>query len=182
MNNKYYRITCKGVGIYEYFKKYLWDNNSNPDIIWKNFLNSESTNWLNKPIVYTEKNKNYFSYFNYDGYKMFKEKTLPFIIHYIDGNNIKIEKVNINPHLVVYKDEYQIVVQIDKLIKSREFCAKVKRLAQEYNLSFFVVTEGASAISNNDCEAVKHARNCHIEWEKQNNFDSYENWENDCDE
>ena len=48
-----------------------------------------------------------------------------------------------------------------------------------YNLSFFVVTEGASAISNNGCEAVKHARDCHIDWEKQQGFDPYEDWSKD---
>ena len=67
---------------------------------------------------------------------------------------------------IVYKDKYQIVVESNKLNNSRKFCSKVKDLAKECNLPFFVVTEGASAISNNGCEAVKHARDCHIEWEK----------------
>jgi len=26
---------------------------------------------------------------------------------------------------------------------------------------------------------VKHARDCHIEWEKQYNFDPFEDWEKD---
>ena len=69
-----------------------------------------------------------------------------------------------------------MIIEIEKLNKSREFCSKVKELAKDYNLSFFVVTDGASAISNNGCEAVKHARDCHIEWEKQNNYDPYEDW------
>ena len=62
------------------------------------------------------------------------------------------------------------------LEKAREFCFKVKQLAKEYHLSFFVVTEGASAISNNHCEAVRHARDCHIAWEKQHGFDPDEDW------
>ena len=63
-----------------------------------------------------------------------------------------------------------------KLIKSREFCKKVKELAKEYDLSFFVVTEGASATNNNGCEAVKNARDNHIKWELEHNFDPYEDW------
>lgn len=73
--------------------------------------------------------------------------------------------------------EKQLINITDEQIKkAREFCSEVKELAKQYNLSFFVVTEGASAISNNDCEAVKHARDCHIEWEKQHNFNPFEDW------
>ena len=72
-----------------------------------------------------------------------------------------------------------LVNEVDRIEKSREFCSKVKELAKQYNLSFFVVTDGASAILNNGCEAVKHARDCHIEWEKQHNFDPFEDWSKD---
>ena len=64
----------------------------------------------------------------------------------------------------------------DKIIKAREFCQKVKELAKEYDLSFFVVTEGASATNNNGCEAVKNARDNHIKWELEHNSDPYEDW------
>ena len=33
---------------------------------------------------------------------------------------------------------------MNNIEKAREFCSKVKDLANEYNLSFFVVTEGAT--------------------------------------
>lgn len=157
MNKEYFRITCEGIGIYEYLKKYLWNNISNPSEVWDNFIKSNKINWLNKPTIYTDEAKEYHSYFNGKGYEIFLEKTLPLITEWIDRNFIKIEK-------------------------SREFCNKVKELAKQYNLSFFVVTEGASAISNNGCEAVKHARDCHIEWEKQHNFDPFEDWSNDKDD
>ena len=62
----------------------------------------------------------------------------------------------------------------DKLIKAREFCEKVKEIAKEYDLSFFVVTEGASATNNNGCEAVKNARDNHIKWELEHGSDPYE--------
>ncbi len=60
--------------------------------------------------------------------------------------------------------------------KARKFCKEVKELAKKYDLPFFVVTDGASCISNNGCEAVKNARDNHILWEKKHNFDPYEDW------
>ena len=60
--------------------------------------------------------------------------------------------------------------------KAREFCKEVKALAQKYNLPFFVVTDGASATVNNNCSAVKNARENHIKWEKENGYDPYEDW------
>ena len=64
----------------------------------------------------------------------------------------------------------------EKLSKAREFCTKVKELASVYDLPFFVVTDGASATSNNGCEAVKNARDNHIKWELANGHDPYEDW------
>ena len=64
-----------------------------------------------------------------------------------------------------------------KLTKAQEFCLKVKQLAKEYNVPFFVVTDGASATVNSDCEAVAHARCAHIQWEKQHKIDPEHSWE-----
>lgn len=64
----------------------------------------------------------------------------------------------------------------EKIIKARQFCLEVTDLAKKYDLSFFVVTEGASAINNTDCEAVKNARDNHKKWELEHNFDPDENW------
>lgn len=66
----------------------------------------------------------------------------------------------------------------EKITKAREFCQKVKELANVYELPFFVVTDGASATSNNGCEAVKNARDNHIKWEEEKGFDPYEDWGN----
>ena len=66
-----------------------------------------------------------------------------------------------------------------KIEKARKFCQKVKELAKEYYLSFFVVTEGASAINNNGCEAVKNARDSHIKCELEHGSDPFEDWEKD---
>ncbi|MBO7483731.1 MAG: hypothetical protein J6T55_01240 [Alphaproteobacteria bacterium] len=63
------------------------------------------------------------------------------------------------------------------LTKAQKFCQEVKELAKKYNLPFFIVTDGASAIANKDCEAVTHARQAHILWEKENGIDSNHSWE-----
>ena len=63
-----------------------------------------------------------------------------------------------------------------RIDKARKFCQEVKKLAEEYDLSFFVVTEGASAINNKGCKAVENARDNHIKWEIENNLNPYEDW------
>ncbi len=68
---------------------------------------------------------------------------------------------------------------IEKKKKARQFCQDVEKLAEEYDLPFFVVTDGASAIVNNGCLAVKNARESHILWEKQHGLNPYENWKDE---
>lgn len=62
------------------------------------------------------------------------------------------------------------------LAKARQFCADVRTLASKKNLPFFVVTNGASAYSNDGNEAIRHARDMHIEWEKTHGDDPDEDW------
>lgn len=71
---------------------------------------------------------------------------------------------------------YRRIMEATDVGKARKFVAEVKELADKYNLPVFVVTDGASGISNNGCDAVKHARDCHIEWEKEHGHDPYEDW------
>lgn len=68
--------------------------------------------------------------------------------------------------------------EIENKNKARMFCHEVKELAKKYDLPFFVVTNGASATSNKNCEAVRNARDNHIKWEKENGYDPYEDWGN----
>ena len=64
-----------------------------------------------------------------------------------------------------------------RLTKAQQFCLEVKKLAEEYELPCFVVTDGASATVNSNCEAVAHARKAHIEWEKEHQIDPNHTWE-----
>ena len=63
------------------------------------------------------------------------------------------------------------------LTQAQQFCLEVKKLAAQYKLPFFVVTDGASATVNQNCEAVSHARKAHIEWEKKYQIDPNHSWE-----
>ncbi|MDE6292786.1 MAG: hypothetical protein K2L98_03810 [Bacilli bacterium] len=67
----------------------------------------------------------------------------------------------------------------DDKTRAREFVSRVRYLAAEYNLPFFIVTDGASATSNNGCEAVRVARENHIKYELSINADPYEDWSKD---
>ena len=68
-------------------------------------------------------------------------------------------------------------IDVERIRKAREFCQEVKKLAKVYYLPFFVVTDGASATSNNGCLDVKVARENHVLWEKQNGYDPNEDWD-----
>lgn len=65
----------------------------------------------------------------------------------------------------------------EKVKKAREFCQEVNELAKKYNLSFFLVTEGASITKNSGSLAVRNARDAHIKWEKENGFDPDLDWD-----
>ena len=95
----YYRVTYKGIGIYEAFKQLV------PERVWIQFLKSKYATWLPKPPGYTE---GYQSYFTSLGYLKFKQNTLPFMIRYLnksDINTVKYQDVG----KVVYRDLYQVV-------------------------------------------------------------------------
>ena len=78
--------------------------------------------------------------------------------------------------LVMENTETRYFMKYSKIENARNFCKDVKELSKKYNLPFFVVTDGASATSNNGCEAVKNARDNHKKWELENNFDPEEDW------
>lgn len=68
-----------------------------------------------------------------------------------------------------------------KLVLARKFVAEVAALAAKYDLNYFVVTDGASGISNTGNPAVQHARECHEEWEKANGIDPEHDWSKEPD-
>ena len=65
------------------------------------------------------------------------------------------------------------------MLKARKFVDEVREIAKKYNLPYFIVTEGASGVNNNNCEAVEVARKNHINWEINNNLDPHHDWKKD---
>ena len=63
-----------------------------------------------------------------------------------------------------------------KLIKARKLVEAVNRLAKKQGLNFFIVTDGASGVSNNGNPAVRNAREAQIKWELEHGSDPYEDW------
>ena len=60
--------------------------------------------------------------------------------------------------------------------KSREFVSEVLAMAKQRGLNCFVVTDGASGITNNGNDAVSNARKSHMKWEREHGFDPEEDW------
>lgn len=114
---KYYRVTCENIGIYEYFKNYLWSNVQDPKKIWSDFICSNQTSWLKNPNVYIDKNKKYNSFFTKEGYELFKEKTLPLIVKWLDIGLIKTDIVCIKDSRIIYHDENQVVIELNNVEK-----------------------------------------------------------------
>lgn len=77
---------------------------------------------------------------------------------------------------IMENTEIRYFMKYSKLQNARNFCENVKELSKKYNLPFLAVTDGASATSNNGCEAVKNARDTHKKWELEHNFDPDEDW------
>lgn len=77
----------------------------------------------------------------------------------------------------VQNEAKSILNEACKDIKSaREFVSKVGELAKKYDANYFIVTDGASGIHNNDNPVARNAREKQIEWERKNNFDPDEDW------
>ena len=100
-HNYFYRVTYNDERIYEALKKSV-------DIdVWKEILSKKEMNWLPKPLI-IQKNK---SYFTEIGYERFESDTLPLICKYLEKSNIKVTIYKEIIGDILYKDEYQIVVE-----------------------------------------------------------------------
>lgn len=61
-------------------------------------------------------------------------------------------------------------------LKARQFVREVLKMAEKLHLNCFVVTDGASGITNKNSSAVENARKSHMEWEKANNINPEHDW------
>ena len=107
---KGYRLTYNGIGIYEALKKEMFNKTHTPDA-WIEFKNSPECNWLPLPPTYGDNNA---SYFTEVGYNKFMELTMPIVNEYISSEDIETEVSDIPSNAIVYKDEYQFVIDTTK--------------------------------------------------------------------
>lgn len=121
MQNKYYRISFNGEGIYEVLKKSIFKllSTSKAKEKWQSILKDPRITWLPKPkIDYNKSNKSYFTQLGYD---TFKSKTLKLIKEInpelvtkltIDTfDKLPIDESKRNKY-ISYEDEYQVVITI----------------------------------------------------------------------
>ena len=108
MKKQFFRVSYNNIGIYEALKNSLWRTNKMS--IWEDFKKTDSFSWLDRPNKYNENCK---SYFTVKGFEIFKLKTLPIMKKYLDEKLIIIEnfEFNIIKENIIYKDEYQIVIE-----------------------------------------------------------------------
>ena len=154
-NNKYYRLTYNGIGIYEAFKNNCSYNE------WKDFLNSNAAKWLPKPKTYEDKN-NLNSYFTNIGYDMFIKNTYPVFVKKLNSELVKIDiYTNISGN-VLYKDKYQIVVENSEILEStKSTLNKDYKPKGKKNLSSFKrvqITETVIDKYKKDYPFLKHVR------------------------
>jgi hypothetical protein len=78
----------------------------------------------------------------------------------------------------MFLDELKAAVESDTsdVDNARKFVWEVGKLAKKFGVNYFVVTDGASGISNRGNPAVKAARDAHIQWEKEHGGDPDEDW------
>lgn len=152
IGDKYIRITYNGNGIYQEFKENVSFN------VWKEFKNSNATKWLPIPPAYEG---NYKSYFTIKGYKMFMKETYPFIIKYLDKNKIKVEEIHFNdsPN-VVYKDEFQIVVDGNSDIITESNKSHLYHISNRQNIKTINPSIPNNFMTKNNYEENKTKRVC----------------------
>ena len=101
IDGQYYRVSYDDKGVYAALKEKVgWD--------WKNVKQDPDINWLPTPTV--EYKDEYRSFFTRLGYNTFKAKTMKVIDRYLDPKKIKVKEYNDLEGEVMYRDQYQVVV------------------------------------------------------------------------
>ena len=128
---KYYRITYKGIGIYEAYHQAASQEE------WKSFLDSNAAKWLKKPSV-SKYDKGYASFFTEEGYRMFTTLVLPVFVSVLNAKQITTMQFEDIPYKyeLIYHDEHQVVVDLSKTKKP-----VVENLLEGYS---YIMNEAAS--------------------------------------
>ena len=117
-NKQFVRVTYDGVkatGIYEALKQNMTESE------WRQFKRSDAATWL--PIPNIPYKQGYLSYFTEQGYKLFEEKTAPYILKHLDKTKLNIQAYEISSasRCIVYSDKYQIVTDGQEQLSNESF-------------------------------------------------------------
>ena len=112
IQGKFYRVSYNGEGVYEALRKKIgWD--------WKTVKQDPDINWLPQPQV-DEYKDTYRSYFTTLGYKTFQAKTMKVINKYLDPEKLEVKEYNNIQGILMYKDQYQVVIDQEGVIMNEE--------------------------------------------------------------
>lgn len=108
MDETFYRIEYKGIGIYEALHETMSVDE------WRDFKQSDAATWLPVPPNYQPGDK---SFFTKKGYNKFMKLTYPYVLRYLDESNVRKFECELNPTYIRYMDEYQVVFNKTKRIQ-----------------------------------------------------------------
>lgn len=168
-----YRVTYEDDGIYEAFRKNATFEE------WKAFKESKAAKWLPIPSKYGDSDV---SYFTEEGFKKFRELTLPSIERKLDTDKIIATKVNVPNGKITYYDKYQYVIEPEKATESLETVEENKIVDAIKGTINSTINNKLKNRGNKNSETVKNSYEYTIKKASGGDFDHLYNTEAFCGE
>lgn len=142
-----YRVTYEGDGVYEAFRK----NTTFEE--WKAFKESKAAKWLPIPTNYGDSDV---SYFTKEGFKKFRELTLPLFETKLDTDKIIANKIKTPNGTITYHDKYQYVIEPEKVTESLELVEEEAHYSSTDKYPVFIVLMHTGTSIANAIKAFTH--------------------------
>ena len=142
-----YRVTYEGDGVYEAFRK----NTTFEE--WKAFKESKAAKWLPIPTNYDDSDV---SYFTEEGFKKFRELTLPLFETKLDTDKIIANKIKTPNGNITYHDKYQYVIEPEKATESLELVEEEAHYSSTDKYPVFIVLMHTGTSIANAIKAFTH--------------------------
>ena len=168
-----YRVTYEDDGIYEAFRKNATFEE------WKAFKDSKAAKWLPIPTNYGDSDV---SYFTEEGFKKFRELTLPSVERKLDTDKIIATKVNVPNGKITYHDKYQYVIEPEKATESLETVEENKIVDTIKGTINSTINNKLKNRGNKNSETAKNSSEYTIKKASGGDFDHLYNTEAFCGE
>lgn len=142
-----YRVTYEGDGVYEAFRKNATFEE------WKAFKESKAAKWLPIPTNYGDSDV---SYFTEEGFKKFRELTLPLFETKLDTDKIIANKIKVPEGTITYHDKYQYVISLGKAMESLELVEEEAHYSSTDKYPVFIVLMHTGTSIANAIKAFTH--------------------------